>query len=87
MAGLEKRIVFVSGNFNTIHPGHFRLLSFAAECGDFLVVGVTDDNADGVLVPAELRLGGVQSISYVDYTFVMSTPPEHLIQMLLVEMG
>lgn len=82
MAGLEKRIVFVSGNFNTIHPGHFRLLSFAAECGDFLVVGVTDDNADGVLVPAELRLGGVQSISYVDYTFVMSTPPEHLIQML-----
>ena len=63
MAGLEKRIVFVSGNFNTIHPGHFRLLSFAAECGDFLVVGVTDDNADGVLVPAELRLGGVKTIS------------------------
>ena len=81
-AGLGKRIVFVSGNFNTIHPGHFRLLSFAAECGDFLVVGVTDDNANGVLVPVELRLGGVRAISYVDYSFTMSTPPEHIIKIL-----
>jgi rfaE bifunctional protein kinase chain/domain len=81
-AGQGKRIVFVSGNFNTIHPGHFRLLSFAAECGDFLVVGVTDDNATGVLVPADLRLEGVQSISYVGYSFTMSTPPEQLIGIL-----
>jgi bifunctional ADP-heptose synthase (sugar kinase/adenylyltransferase) len=36
----DSRIVFVSGNFNIIHPGHLRLLRFAAECGDFLVVGV-----------------------------------------------
>ena len=40
LAGVGKRIVFVSGNFNTVHPGHLRLLRFAAECGDFLVVGV-----------------------------------------------
>ena len=32
------RVVFVSGNFNIIHPGHLRLLNFAAECGDFLIV-------------------------------------------------
>lgn len=81
-AGLEKRIIFVSGNFNAIHPGHFRLLRFAAECGDYLVVGVTDNKANGVLVPEELRLEGVRSISYVDYSFTMTTPPEHLIQML-----
>ena len=35
-----KRIVFVSGNFNIIHPGHLRLLRFAKECGDYLVVGI-----------------------------------------------
>jgi rfaE bifunctional protein kinase chain/domain len=81
-AGLKKRIVFVSGNFNAIHPGHFRLLRFAAECGDYLVVGVTDNNANGVLVPEELRLEGVRSISYVDFSFTMNTPPEYLIQVL-----
>ena len=73
--GSDKRIVFVSGNFNTIHPGHFRLLKFAAECGDYLIVGVTDDKANGVLVPKALRLEGIRSISYVDYSFVMSNPP------------
>ena len=80
--GSDKRIVFVSGNFNTIHPGHFRLLKFAAECGDYLIVGVTDDKANGVLVPEALRLEGVRSISYVDYSFVMSNPSEQIIMML-----
>ncbi|MEE3253634.1 MAG: PfkB family carbohydrate kinase [Nitrospinota bacterium] len=80
--GSDKRIVFVSGNFNTIHPGHFRLLKFAAECGDYLIVGVTDDKSNGVLVPKALRLEGIRSISYVDYSFVMSNPPEHIIMML-----
>ena len=55
-AGLGKRLVFVSGNFNTIHPGHLRLLRFAAECGDFLVVGVTDYAFESAITPAELRL-------------------------------
>jgi len=40
---LNKRIIFVSGNFNIIHPGHLRLLRFAKECGDYLVVGVLDN--------------------------------------------
>ena len=33
-----KKIAFVSGNFNIVHPGHVRLFNFAAECADFLVV-------------------------------------------------
>ena len=53
-----KRIVFVSGNFNIVHPGHLRLLKFAAEAGDFLVVGVSDDSTPGVTVPAEMRVEG-----------------------------
>jgi len=78
-AGFGKRIVFVSGNFNTIHPGHFRLLRFAAECGDFLVAGIADDNSEGALVPADLRLEGVKSISFVNHAFVLRTTPEKFI--------
>jgi cytidyltransferase-like protein len=68
LAGEDKRIVFVSGNFNTIHPGHLRLLQFAAECGDFLVVGISNDHTDGTMVPQELRLESMRSIGLVDYT-------------------
>lgn len=78
-AGLDKRLVFVSGNFNTIHPGHLRLLRFAAECGDFLVVAVAGDDAENVLVPAALRLEGVKSISFVDIAFVLRGAPESII--------
>jgi rfaE bifunctional protein kinase chain/domain len=81
-AGSAKRIVFVAGNFNTVHPGHLRLLRFAAECGDFLVVGVADDQVKGVLLPAGLRLDGVNAIGFVDYAFIMGSAPEELIRAL-----
>ena len=82
MSGLGKRITFVSGNFNTLHPGHMRLLQFASECGDFLVVGVNNNNTDGVLVPEELRLDGVKIISFVNYAFTLNTSPEAFIKEL-----
>ena len=83
LAGVGKRIVFVSGNFNTLHPGHLRLLRFAAECGDFLVVGVNNNDAQGALVPEELRLDGVRIISFVDYAFILNAPLKVFIQQLL----
>ena len=81
-AGAGKRIVFVSGNFNTIHPGHLRLFRFAAECGNFLVVAIADDQAEGAFVPSNLRLEGVRSISFVDHAFVLQGTPEELIRQL-----
>jgi rfaE bifunctional protein kinase chain/domain len=80
--GGKRRVVFVSGNFNVLHPGHLRLLKFAADCGDFLVVGVHDDGQPGVLVPAELRHENVQSVSWIDYAFVLREPPEEFIAKL-----
>ena len=41
------RTVFVSGNFNVLHPGHLRLLRFAGELGDRLIVGVQSDRLAG----------------------------------------
>lgn len=77
--GGDKRIVFVWGNFNVVHPGHLRLLNFAAECGDYLVVGVTDDSRPGALIPQDLRLEGIRAISAVDYSFLLQLPAEDFI--------
>jgi len=40
-----KRVVFVSGTFDLLHPGHVRLLEQARDLGDVLVVGVLTDAA------------------------------------------
>jgi rfaE bifunctional protein kinase chain/domain len=82
LAGAGARIVFVAGNFNTVHPGHLRLLKFASECGDFLVVGVAGDHVPGALLPAKLRFDGINAISFVDHAFVMTSSPEDIIRSL-----
>jgi rfaE bifunctional protein kinase chain/domain len=78
----RKRIVFVSGNFNIIHPGHLRLLRFAKECGDYLVVGVLDDKSPGSFIDEKLRLEGLQAISWVDYALILSETPVAFIEKL-----
>ncbi len=86
----NQNVVFVSGNFNVVHPGHLRLLRFASECGGFLVVGVNDDSYHGATLPETLRLDGVNAISFVDYAFILTVPPEELIAELkpaIVVMG
>jgi rfaE bifunctional protein kinase chain/domain len=75
----SKSLAFVSGNFNFVHPGHLRLLKFAAEQADVLVVGVTSDKAPGVTVPQDMRLENVRSISMVDYTVGLDGPADAFI--------
>jgi rfaE bifunctional protein kinase chain/domain len=65
--GPDQTIAFVSGNFNVVHPGHLRLLRFAAEQADILVVGVNPDAAPGVTLAQEIRLDNVRSISLVTH--------------------
>jgi rfaE bifunctional protein kinase chain/domain len=69
------KTVFVFGHFNVLHPGHVRLLRFAKECGERLVVGVESDKiaGDAAHVREHLRLEGVQSISWVDEAFLVDT--------------
>ena len=75
----KQKLVFVSGNFNVLHPGHLRLLNFAASCGDFLVVGVNSDEYGDALLSARYRLENVSSVGIVDYAFVLSGAPEEFI--------
>ena len=73
---LAGKTVFVSGNFNVLHPGHLRLLRFAKESGDRLIVGVTSNRfaGHGAYVPEQLRLEGIQSSNWVDEAFLLDQP-------------
>lgn len=77
---LKKRVL-VSGNFNVVHPGHLRLLKFAKECGDLLIVAVNSDFVAGgaALVSEDLRLESINSIGIVDECLILKEPIESLI--------
>ena len=76
--------VLVSGSFNVLHPGHLRLLRFARECGDRLIVSVQSDRVAGpsAHVREQLRLEGLQSIAWVDEAFIFDEPLTDLIARL-----
>ena len=67
------KTVFVSGHFNVLHPGHLRLLRFAKECGEHLIIGVESDRiaGDAAHISETLRLEGLQSNSWVNDVFIM----------------
>jgi rfaE bifunctional protein kinase chain/domain len=68
----DKRVVFVYGKFNILHPGHLRLLKFAKDSGDILIVGV-DGIDDKSLIKADLRLEALLYSKMVDYAFLLKS--------------
>jgi len=77
------RISFISGKFNVLHPGHFRLFRYAKETTDYLIVGVLGDgHVDGLLLPEDVRLDNVLSTSWVDDAFVLAGTPQVAISLL-----
>ncbi|MGE3302320.1 MAG: PfkB family carbohydrate kinase [Hyphomonadaceae bacterium] len=78
----RRSVAFVSGNFNIIHPGHLRLLRFATENADVLVVGVTPDGTRGVTVPEALRAEALKSIAFIDHVVLLREPAESFIAKL-----
>ena len=81
---MSQRIVFVSGKFNVLHPGHLRLLRFAKGAGTRLVVAIESDHLAGAdaHVPELLRLDGIQSNSLVDESFIATDPVTDIIARL-----
>ena len=79
---MKTTTVFVSGNFNVLHPGHVRLLRFAKELGERLIVGVCSDRiaGEGAHVPEKLRLEGVECNSWVDDVFLLDEPPAEAVR-------
>lgn len=73
-----KRICFVSGNFNIIHPGHLRFLLFAKEQADILVVGLYDKASSiSAFFSNDERSSALSALSFVDEVVVLNnTLPE-----------
>ena len=65
---LSRKKALIYGNFNVVHPGHTRLFSFAKSRCDHLVVAVFGDKFQGknTIIPEELRIESLQSISIID---------------------
>lgn len=80
-----QKIAFISGNFNVVHSGHVRLLNFAAEYADYLVVGVTPDGHPHAFVPQELRLEGIKAIELVDCALILPSDVMQFISVLKPE--
>lgn len=80
--GIGQTVAFVSGNFNVVHPGHLRLLKFAAEQADILVVGVNPDETPGVTLAQDMRLENVRSISFVQHAVRLEKPASEFIAQL-----
>ena len=78
---MKRDVVFVSGTFNVLHPGHVRLLKFAKQNGEKLVVGVFSDRVAGIAahVPEEFRLEAVAMNGLVDEAFLLDKSAEEAI--------
>lgn len=73
MRSSNHKLVLVSGIFNLLHPGHFRLLQFARSRGDKLLVVLqsTPTTHGPPTIDENERLGNLKSISYVDEAIIL----------------
>ena len=78
------KTVFISGNFNILHPGHQRLIKFASELGDKLIVGVNSDfiSGDQAFIAEEYRLEGVKNNVWVSEACLLETQIEEYLETL-----
>jgi D-beta-D-heptose 7-phosphate kinase/D-beta-D-heptose 1-phosphate adenosyltransferase len=67
------KVVFTNGVFDLLHAGHVRLLEFARQQGEWLVVAINSDASvrrikgpDRPIIPAEERAEIVRSLRCVD---------------------
>lgn len=67
-----KTVAFVSGNFNVIHPGHLRMIKFASDLADFVIVGVNSDVAPGVNVPLDVRIEAISTLPLVQKIMIVN---------------
>ena len=72
---MKKKICFISGKFNVLHPGHLRLFRHAKEISDVLVVGVYADQfleVSGIIIGEDDRLDGVKANKWVDQVVLVN---------------
>lgn len=77
-----RKIVFVSGHFNVLHPGHLRLLRFAKEQGGKLIVGLESDSVAGesAYINQDLRLDALKEINWIDEVIIFDEELEKFLE-------
>jgi len=86
----DQKIVFCSGMFDLVHPGHILFFEDCKKIGDVLVVGVGGDknikerkNALRPIMNQAMRLKMVDSLRVVDYCLGFShTPVNHRLEII-----
>jgi rfaE bifunctional protein nucleotidyltransferase chain/domain len=79
-------IVFTNGVFDILHVGHIRLLRFAKEQGDVLVVGINSDRSTAALKGPTRPFNNEQdrreallAIKYVDDVIIFREQTPHVL--------
>lgn len=63
----RQSIVMIYGDFNILHPGHFRLIRFAKEQGDKLIVGVFSKTySKSAYLPDDERSNALAALNLID---------------------
>ena len=86
----NKKIVFTTGSFDLLNPGHCRYLAEAKAQGDILVVGVSTDSAisqrrgpNFPLINENIRAELLSHLKTVDYITIVDEHRPHAILFLL----
>ena len=72
----DKKIVITYGTYDLLHEGHIRLLKRAKALGDYLIVGVTDENYDrsrgklNVFQSTQDRVKAIEALDFVDKVII-----------------
>ena len=72
----DKKTVITYGTYDMLHIGHMKLLERAKALGDYLIVGVTDENYDrsrgklNVVESTKKRVKAVEALDFVDKVII-----------------
>jgi glycerol-3-phosphate cytidylyltransferase len=72
----DKKTVITYGTYDMLHEGHLNLLRRAKALGDYLIVGVTDENYDrsrgklNVVQSTKKRVNAIKKLDFVDKVIV-----------------
>ena len=76
---MKSKVVFISGIFNVLHPGHLRFIKFAKSNRTKLIVGLYSDNIlnkdkNNNFLSQEIRYEALSSINHIDTIILIDKP-------------
>ncbi len=72
----NKKTIITYGTYDMLHQGHMNLLKRAKDLGDYLIVGVTDENYDrsrgklNVSESTKKRVKAIEALDFVDKVII-----------------